>query len=99
APLAAVACRSCNCPALPTTATASLTSPVRQKQNGRSIMEPPVAEHGLRERFFTAMLEATFPLKTGPDPELTLQLLIQAADLVKAHLEKELAELRLELVE
>jgi hypothetical protein len=53
----------------------------------------------LRERFFTTLLEATFPLQQGPDPEVTLELLIQAADMLRDHLENELAELRLEQAE
>ena len=54
----------------------------------------------LRQRYFTALLEATFPLQqSGPDPEVTLELLIQAADLLREHLERELAELRQEQVE
>ncbi len=53
----------------------------------------------LRQRYFTALLEATFPLQSGPDPEVTLELLIQAADLLKGHLEHELAELRQEQAE
>jgi hypothetical protein len=53
----------------------------------------------LRQRFFNALLETTFPLKTGPDPEVTLELLIQAAEMLLAHLENELAELRQEQAE
>lgn len=62
-------------------------------------MERAHAEQPLRDRFFTALLEATLPLKTGPDPEVTLELLIQAADRLKEHLEHELEELRLEQAE
>ncbi len=51
----------------------------------------------LRERFLLVMLEATHPLQQGAaDPELTLELLIQAADQLKEHLQKELEELRSE---
>jgi hypothetical protein len=53
----------------------------------------------LREQYVIALLEAAMPLKGGPDPELTLELLIQAADQVKDHLERELEELRLEQTE
>jgi hypothetical protein len=49
----------------------------------------------LRERFLLALIEATFPLQQGAaDPEITLELLIQAAGLLKEHLQKELQELR-----
>jgi hypothetical protein len=49
----------------------------------------------LRERYVIALIEATFPLQQGvADPELTLELLIQAADQLKQHLQTELEELR-----
>jgi hypothetical protein len=68
--------------------------------NGRGVaMEQPVAREGLRDRFFKTLLEATFPLQGGPDPEVTLEALIEAAQLLKEHLEQELAELRQEQAE
>ena len=49
----------------------------------------------LRERFVITLIEATYPLQQGTkDPEITLELLIQAAELLKEHLERELEELR-----
>jgi hypothetical protein len=57
-------------------------------------MDLPPARHELTERFFQALLEATFPLKTGPDPELTLEALIEATQRLGEHLEHELQELR-----
>jgi hypothetical protein len=62
-------------------------------------MDLPPDQRQLRERFFTTLLEATFPLKTGPDPEVTLELLIQAADMLREHLERELEEIRQEQAE
>jgi hypothetical protein len=53
-------------------------------------------ERDLRDRFFNAMLEATFPLQQGEDQEVTLQALIQAADLLRQRFEQELDELRQE---
>lgn len=53
----------------------------------------------LRDRFFQAMLEATLPFKPGADPELTLELLIEATRLLEEHLEHELEELRVEQAE
>jgi hypothetical protein len=53
----------------------------------------------VRERFVLALVEATLPLKGGPDPELTLELLIEAAGLLREHLESELEELRQEQVD
>lgn len=53
-------------------------------------------ERDLRDRFFNAMLEATFPLQHGLDQEVTLQALIQAADRLRERFEQELDELRQE---
>jgi hypothetical protein len=45
----------------------------------------------LRERYLLALIEATLPLqKASEDPEVTLELLIRASDLLKEHLQKEL---------
>jgi hypothetical protein len=57
-------------------------------------MDRPADEVAQRERFFVALAEATFPLKQDPDPEVTLELLIEAAGMLKEHLERELQELR-----
>jgi hypothetical protein len=54
------------------------------------------AEKDLRDRFFHAMLDATFPLQVGKDQELTLQALIRAADMLRERFEQELSELRQE---
>jgi hypothetical protein len=49
----------------------------------------------LRERYLLALIEATLPLQqASQDPEITLELLIQASDLLKEHLQKELEERR-----
>jgi hypothetical protein len=62
-------------------------------------MESSATREGLRDRFFTTLLEATFPLQAGPDPEVTLEALIDAAQMLREHLEQELAELRQEQAE
>jgi hypothetical protein len=62
-------------------------------------MDLSPAEAELRERFFNALLQATFALKTGPDPEVTLEALVEAAGMLRDHLEQELAELRQEQAE
>jgi hypothetical protein len=54
------------------------------------------SERDLRDRFFKAMLEATFPLQEGTDQEMTLQALIRAAEMLKERFEQELDELRQE---
>ncbi len=53
-------------------------------------------EAKLRDQFFKAMLEATFQLQKGPDQEVTLQALIQAAQMLTERFEQELEELRQE---
>jgi hypothetical protein len=58
-------------------------------------MELSEEQQQLRERFVIALIEATYPLQQGvADPEVALALLIQAADLLKEHLQMELQELR-----
>ena len=53
----------------------------------------------LRDRFFQTLLETAFPLMNGPDPEVTLEALIEAAGMLQDHLERELQELRQEQAE
>jgi len=53
----------------------------------------------LRDRFFGTLVEAIVPLKASPDPEVALEALIDAAGMLKEHLEQELDEIRLEQVE
>src|SRR3954465_13972018 len=60
---------------------------------GGGAMEASQDRQQLRERFVIALAEAAMPLKAGPDPELALEVLIEAADLFRQHLESELAEL------
>jgi hypothetical protein len=49
----------------------------------------------LRERYEIALIEATFPLLAeSEDREVTLEVLLQAADGLKQHLQKELEQLR-----
>lgn len=58
-------------------------------------MELSESDHQLRESYVIALIESTLPLQqVGKDPEVTLELLIQAADLLKVHLESKLEELR-----
>ena len=64
--------------------------------NPGATMEPSPAQQTLQDRIFKAMLEATFPLQTGPDQEMILQALIRAAEMLKERFEQELEELRQE---
>jgi hypothetical protein len=56
-------------------------------------------EQELRDRFFKILLEASFPLQKGPDPEVSLEALIEASQMLQKHLERELGELRQEQAE
>jgi hypothetical protein len=62
-------------------------------------MNTSPALRSLKERLFQAMLEATLPLQEGPDPEVTLEALIEAAGMLRQRFEQELAELRQEAAE
>jgi hypothetical protein len=62
----------------------------------RPAVELQQSERDLRDRFFKAMLEATFPLQACVDQEITLQALIRAAEMLKGRFEQELDELRQE---
>jgi hypothetical protein len=50
----------------------------------------------LRDRFFQVLLEATFPLQPGVDPEVTLEALLDATGMLTEHLQRQLEELRRE---
>lgn len=53
--------------------------------------------HQLREQYLIHLAEATFPLKEkAADLEITLELLIDAAEMLKESLTHELAEVRSE---
>ena len=62
-------------------------------------MPPSNVQRQLRDQFLQAMLQATFPLQKGPDPEVALEALIEAAELLRERFEQELAELRQEEAE
>jgi hypothetical protein len=66
---------------------------------GVVVMESSQDRQETRQRLFLALAEAVIPLKGGPDPEVTLELLIEAAGFLREHLEQELAELRQEQAE
>jgi MarR-like DNA-binding transcriptional regulator SgrR of sgrS sRNA len=53
----------------------------------------------MRDRFFHAMLDAIMPHNLGPDPEVTLEALLEATELLQEHFEQELAEMRVEQAE
>jgi hypothetical protein len=50
----------------------------------------------LRDQFVKALLDAAVPLQQGPDREVTLEALIEAATVLRQRFEQELAELRQE---
>jgi len=58
-------------------------------------MDRTTEQQALRERFVIALVETTLPIQqAGGDREVTLELLIEAANLLKERLQKELEELR-----
>ncbi len=57
------------------------------------------AEQELRDSFFGRMLVLVLSLKGGPDPEMTLEALIEASQMLTEHLQQELVELRQEQAE
>jgi hypothetical protein len=57
------------------------------------------AAREMRDRFFNAMLEEAFRLQEGPDREVALEALVEAAELLRDRLQRELAELRQEQAE
>jgi hypothetical protein len=59
-------------------------------------MAPQTDRDRQRECFVVALLEAIRPLQEGPDPELTLKVLIEAVGVVQERLRGELAEIRIE---
>ena len=59
-------------------------------------MNPSTEGQELAERFFKTLLEAAISHQSGPDPEVTLEALILASQMLTARLEGELQELRQE---
>jgi len=60
-------------------------------------MERTTEQKQLREQYVIALMQATFPLQQrASDREVTMELLIEAADLLKNRLQQELDELRTE---
>ncbi len=58
-------------------------------------MKRTAEQEKLREQMVIALIEATFPLQQqGGDPEVALELLIEAAGQLEDHLRKVLEELR-----
>jgi hypothetical protein len=53
----------------------------------------------LRDRFLKILQEAVIAFPTGPDPEVTLEAMIEASRLLTEHLEGELQKLREEEVD
>jgi hypothetical protein len=52
------------------------------------------AQQELRDRFFGLLLQEAFRLQEGPDREVALEALIEAAQMLQEHLQRELAALR-----
>jgi hypothetical protein len=50
----------------------------------------------LRDRFLKILLDSAMGLQPGTDPEVTLEALVEASQLLTEHLQRELAALRQE---
>ena len=50
----------------------------------------------LRDRFLAALLDAARPFQAGPDPEVALEAMIEAAELLRDRLRQDLVALRQE---
>jgi hypothetical protein len=53
-------------------------------------------EQQLRDQFFKTLSAAVLPLPSGSDPEVTLEAMIEAVQMLQDRLQRELAELRQE---
>src|SRR5262249_13308167 len=63
-------------------------------------MELSPDEKQIRDRFFQALVDAILPLKAeAADPEVALEMLLEAIEALREHVEKELEEVRLEQAE
>jgi hypothetical protein len=62
-------------------------------------MSPAPGLRQLRDRYFQVLVEAVLPLQPGADPEVTLEALIDAAEMLHQHLQQELVEVRQEQAE
>ncbi len=62
-------------------------------------MSPAPGPQELQRQFFEKLVDAVLPLQPGPDPEVTLEALVGAAELLVEHLRQELAEIRQEQAE
>ena len=56
-------------------------------------------EQQLRDQFLKTLSEAVLPLQAGADPEVALEAMIEAAQMLQERLQRELAELRQEQAE
>jgi hypothetical protein len=60
-------------------------------------MELNAEQEALREQYVIALLKAAIPIQEGSsDREVTMELLVEAADIFKDRIRQELDELRME---
>ena len=59
-------------------------------------MSLSLEEQKLRDQFFKTLSDAVLPLQAGSDPEVALEAMIEAAQMLQERLQRELAELRQE---
>ena len=56
-------------------------------------------EEALCQQYFQTLLESAVSLQQGPDPEVALEALLDAVQMLQEHLQHQLVELRTEQVE
>jgi hypothetical protein len=62
-------------------------------------MSPTPGPRELQDKYFRVLMDAVLPLQPGLDPEVTLEALIGAAEMLVDHLQRELVEIRREEAE
>jgi hypothetical protein len=67
--------------------------------SGDAVMPLSPEEREQRDRFFKTLLDTAISLQPGPDPEVTLEALLEASQMLTDHLRRELDELRQEQAE
>jgi hypothetical protein len=62
-------------------------------------MSPAPGPQELQEKYFGMLVDAILPLQPGQDPEVTLEALLGAAEVLVDHLRQELSGIRQEQAE
>ena len=73
--------------------------PARHFRQRESEMSATLGPRELQEKYFRVLVDAVLLLQPGLDPEVTLEALIGASEMLVDHLQHELAEIRQEEAE